>query len=143
MNTYFEVKATYLKQNPKSGKFKKTTESYLIDAITFSESEERIHAVLNDTISGEFTVKSIAKSNVCEAVDYETGELWFKVKLKFIDVDPDTGKEKPTANYLLVKADTTKEAYDRCQEYLKNMIVPFTLPSITETKILEVLTYNA
>ncbi len=143
MNQYFEVKATYQKLDQKTGKNKKVTETYFIDTVTFGDSEEKIHKVLEESISGEFTVKSISRSNVSEVLAYDSGEYWFKVKMRFEDVDPESGKAKLVNNYLLVPADTSKEAYERCQEHLESMIVPFTLPDIKETKIVDVIPYVA
>ena len=143
MNNWFECKVKYEKLDQKSGKTKKVTEPYLIDAITFSESEERIYKALEELISGEFVVKSISKSNVSEVFTYESGDRWFKCKVTWVDVDPESGKEKKIAQYMLVLADTARMAYDRIQESLKEMIVPFEIPSVAESPIMDIFPYNA
>ncbi|MEN9444891.1 MAG: hypothetical protein RIS47_1782 [Bacteroidota bacterium] len=143
MNSWFECKVRYEKIDQKSGKNKKVTEPYLIDAITFSEAEERIYKTLEEMISGEFLVKSISKSNITEVYPYEDGDRWFKCKLSYIDVDPESGKEKKVNNYMLITADNARTAYDRAQESLKEMIIPFELPSIVESPIIDVIPYTS
>lgn len=143
MNNWFECKVKYEKLDQSSGKSKKVTEPYLIDAITFSESEERIYKSLEEMISGEFIVKSIAKSNISDVFEYEAGEQWYKCKVSYVDVDEESGKEKKVNNYMLVTADTAREAYDRIQESLKEMIIPFEIPSISASPIVDIFPYDA
>ena len=142
MKNYFEVKAAYQKIDQTSGKTKKVTEPYLIDAVTFSEAEERIAEILASAVSGEFTIKSIAKSNVQDAYFYEAGEFWFKCKMVFEDLDNESGKTKKVVNYFLVTADTAKEAYIRLKDIHKDMIVPFEIPSVVLSPIVDVFEYD-
>ncbi len=142
MNNWFECKARFEKIDQNTGKTKKVTEAYLIDAVTFSEAEERIYKSLEEIISGEFNVKSIAKSNISDVFNYEAGELWFKCKVSYVDIDEESGKEKKVNNYMLVTADDAKEAYDRIQESLKEMVVPFEIPSVTASPIVDVFPYD-
>lgn len=142
MNNWFECKVKYEKLDQSTGKAKKVTEPYLIDAITFSEAEERIYKALEEMISGEFIVKSLAKANVSDVFEYEAGAKWFKCKVSYVDIDEETGREKKVNNYMLVTADTSKEAYDRIQESLKEMIIPFEIPTIAESPIVDVFPYN-
>lgn len=143
MKKWFQAKVRYEKLDPRSGRTKKVIEPYLIDAITFSEAEERIYKSLEEIISGEFLVKDIAKSNFTDVFFYEQGELWFHAKVKYIDVDEETGKEKNVVNNMLVTADDAREAYDRIQESLKEMIVPFSVPSVSVSSIIDVFPYDS
>ncbi len=142
MNNWFECKVKYEKIDQNSGKTKKVTEPYLIDAVTFSEAEERIYKSLEEMISGEFVVKSIAKSNISDVFEYEAGELWFKCKVSYVDVDEESGKEKKVNNYMLVTADDAREAYDRIQESLKEMVIPFEIPSVVASPIVDIFPYD-
>jgi len=142
MNNWFECKVKYEKIDQNSGKTKKVTEPYLIDAVTFSEAEERIYKSLEEMISGEFVVKSIAKANIADVFEYEAGELWFKCKVSYVDVDEESGKEKKVNNYMLVTADDAREAYDRIQESLKEMVVPFEIPAVQASPIVDVFPYD-
>ena len=46
------------------------------------------------------------------------------------------------ANYFLVTADTSKEAYIRLKEIHKSMIVPFEIPSVVLSPIVDVFEYD-
>lgn len=142
MNNWFECRVKYEKIDQSTGKTKKVTEPYLIDAVTFSEAEERIYKKLEEMIAGEFKVKAINKANVSDVFEYEAGELWFKCKVSYTDVCEESGKEKKVNNYMLVTADNSREAYDRIQESLKEMIVPFEIPAISESAIVDVFPYD-
>lgn len=139
---WFECKVKYEKIDQSSGKTKKVTEPYLIDAVTFSEAEERIYKSLEEMISGEFVIKSIAKANISDVFEYEAGELWFKCKVSYVGVDEESGKEKKVNSYILVTADDAREAYDRIIECLNDMIVPFEVPDVTESSIIDIFPYD-
>ncbi|MEN9444137.1 MAG: hypothetical protein RIS47_1027, partial [Bacteroidota bacterium] len=108
-----------------------------------TEAETRIYKELENQISGEFLIKGITKSNVTEVYPYEDGDKWHKVKLSYMDVDPESGKEKKVTSYMLVTANTPKEAYERAESELKEMVIPFGLPSVSESPIVDVFFYNA
>jgi len=56
--------------------------------------------------------------------------------------DADSGKEKKVTQYMIVTAEDVKQAYDRIQESLKNMLVSFRVPDITESSIMEVFPFE-
>jgi len=57
-------------------------------------------------------------------------------------MDEATEKEKKVTTYFLVNANDAKEAYERTEEHLKEMLVPFTIPKIEESPIIEVYQYE-
>ena len=67
MNIWFECKAKYEKID-EEGRLKKVNETYLLDAMSFTEAETRIYKELETMISGEFQVTKIAKSNITEVI---------------------------------------------------------------------------
>lgn len=62
MHNWFEVKATYEK-TLENGMQKKVTESYLLDALSFTEAEARAIEELKPYISGEFTIMDVFPYN--------------------------------------------------------------------------------
>jgi hypothetical protein len=56
--------------------------------------------------------------------------------------DGESGKEKKLTQYMIVTANDVKEAYDRIQESLGNMLVSFRVPDIVESPIVEVFPYE-
>lgn len=142
MNTWFECKVKYEKIDEQSGKSIKVNAPYLIDAVSYTEAEERIHKEMEQRISGEFAVKGIKQANYTDLFFYDDGQYWYRVKVMFVTVDENAGKEKKVANWMLLMADTVKEAYERIEESMKNMTVDFTIHSIIESNILDVFPYN-
>ena len=59
---------------------KKVTEQYVVDALSFSEAEERIIAEMSQYISGEFQVADIRKASWKEIFfsDVDSDDKWYK-----------------------------------------------------------------
>lgn len=132
---------TYNKEN-EQGLLKKVSEKYLIDAVSFTEAEARIYDLLGSVIRGDFQVKGIAKTNINDVFFYEDIDIWHQGKITYTVADADSGKEKKVTQYMLVSAHNVKEAYERIEESLSNMLVSFQIPEIKETTIVEVFPYE-
>jgi len=141
MNTWFECKVKYEKIDEATGKDKKVNEPYLVDAVSFTEAEARISEQLQSMISGEFSITNIKRVNYTDVFNFEVGDRWYKCKVSYVDVDEASGKEKKTSNYMLVLADNVDHAYERLHESLSEMIVPFEVPSISESPIIDIFPY--
>jgi len=141
MNTWFECKVKYQKIDEVSGKEKKVNEPYLVDALSFTEAETRITEQIESMVSGEFSINNIKRVNYTDVFNFEDGDRWFKCKVMYVDVDEASGKEKKTSNYMLVLADNIDHAYERLHESLADMIVPFEVPSIAESPIMDIFPY--
>lgn len=142
MNTWFECTAKYTKID-ENGREKKASETYLLDAISFTEAESRIYKELQTMVSGEFTVTKISKTNVSEIIPSDDGDRWFKAKVAFITIDEENGKEKRIGQYVLVYSKTVKEAYDQIIEAMKGMMADFEITGIAESSIMDVFPYFA
>ena len=140
MNQYFFAKVSFLRQQ-NDGTIKKESEQYLVDAMSFTETEARVIKEVGESVR-ELYFDSIAHSPIQEVVSYGDTDLWFKCKVVYKDVDPDSGKEKKTTLYILVNANDVNEAYDRCKDHLKSMLVPFEIPKVEETAICEIYQYE-
>ena len=142
MGKYKKVSVAYLKTNQQTGKAKKTTEHYLVDAITNSEAEEKITEMLADQINGEFKVKAISESKVAEYIRFENGNIIWAAKMQYVDVDQESGKEKTVTNIILIDADTVPDAHARLTEAYKEMVIPYTITSVADSKIVGVFDYE-
>ena len=87
MHNWFECKIKYTKVDPASGKEKTVKEPYLVDAVTFSEAESRMHEIMEPYHGSEFMVTGLRKVNYSYIFNYEVSEQWYKAKVFFIDVD--------------------------------------------------------
>lgn len=139
MPQYIETKLRYDKMN-ENGVIKKTTEAFLVDALSFTEAEARITEERAPFVSGEFSVSAVTKSNIAEVFtdDADDADRWYKVKANFISLDERTGVEKRSASHFLVQAPDFKGAYDNFLSGMKGTMADFEIASIVETAIMEV-----
>jgi len=137
MISWFEVKVRYTKQLD-NGALKRVNEPYVLHAFTFGQAEERIYEELGDIIRGEFHVSGIARANYHDINPYDDADLWFKGKIQYENFDADLEKASNVTQYVLVTANSVKEATDRIAETYEGLLVDFTIKSVIETKIIDV-----
>jgi len=142
MHNWFECKIKYEK-TVEEGKIVKVNEAYLVDALTFSEAEERINKEMEPFISGEFSVSTIRKARINEMFFNENGDKWYRCKVFFISLDEEKGVEKRVATTMMVQANDVKEAWDGLQEGMKGSMADYSVAAITETTIVDVYKYEA
>ena len=140
MNTWFECTAKYSKTD-ESGREKTVSETYLLDAVSFTEAETRIYKELVSMVSGEFSVTRISRTKLAEIIPSETGDRWYKAKVTFITFDEESGKEKRVSQFVLVFSDNVRNAYDQVIEAMKGMMADFEIGGITESPIVDVFPY--
>lgn len=140
MPKWFECKIKYTKIDEK-GKEKKVTETYLMDALSYTEAETRTNEELGSFITGEFMITGIKTSNLSEIYPNEEGDRWFKCKLTMITFDEESGKESKSNSYILVQSNNVHEAYEAMQQFMKGSVADYEIPAITESPILDVFPY--
>ena len=140
MQTWFEVKVKYVKVD-QDGRERKVSESYLIDAVSFTDAEARTIEQMQQIIRGEFHIDNIKKSNIIEIYPAESGEFWYKAKIAIVTIDEKAGKEKKVNNYFLVAADDFKEALQRLEEGLSYILVPYHTTAMNLSTIVDVFPY--
>lgn len=141
MKNWFECKVQYNKID-EYGKEKKVKEPYLVDAVSFADAEARITEKLTESISGDFLVVKATKSKIAELFEYEDGDKWYKCKISYVSVNEESGKEKKIACFMYLAANDVRQAYDRLEENLCEMVVPVDILSIAETAIMDVFPYE-
>ena len=142
MHSWFECKIKYEK-TVEEGRIAKVSEAYLVDALTFSEAEERINKEMEPFISGEFSVATIRKARINEMFINENGDKWYRCKVIFISLDEEKGIEKKIATTMMVQANDIKEAWDGLHEGMKGSMADYTVAAITETNIMDVYKFEA
>jgi len=141
MQNLFECKVKYEKIDEQSGAEKKVSETYLIDAVSFTEAESRIYKEMESMIRGEFLVTNIRKANYAEIFNKADGDQWYKSKVSFASIDEKSGKEKKVSNQILVLANDVKDAYEKIVAGMGGMTVDFDINAITESPILDFFSY--
>ena len=141
---WFETKVRYDK-TMEDGMPKKVIESYVVDALSFGEAEERITKEMSVYISGEFNVKAIAPATYGEVFFSENAndDRWYKTKLQFITIDEKSEKEKKTNVYYLVQAANLNGAVKNIDEVMGGTMIDYVIASINETSIMDVFKHNA
>ena len=143
MALWFEVAVRFDKMQ-ENGSVKKTTERYLVDALTFSNAEERTIEKVTPFISGEFSVSVARKTKIAEIFFDESdyADKWYLVKVNFISFDEKGGKEKKTMTQILVQAGDFENALGRFQDGMKGTMADYRIASISETPITDVYPYE-
>lgn len=140
---WFETKIRYEK-TMEDGLTKKTTEAYVVDALSFTEAEESIIQEVSAYISGEFTITDIKKAAYKEVFfsDNPRDDRWYKVKLQFITLEEKSGKEKLTAVNYLVQSNTLQNAVTNVETVMNTGMQDWKLASIAETNLIDVFEHD-
>ena len=121
---WFECKIRYEK-TMEDGMQKKVTEAYTVDALSFTEAEQRIIEEMSSYISGEFEVADIKKA-----------------PYKEIFLDEKTDKEKKSNVNYLVNASTLNGAVKNIDEVMNGTMIDYVIASVVETQLMDVFEYK-
>ncbi len=140
---WFETKIEYEKTMD-DGNPKKVKEQYTVDALSFTEAENRITEEMSSYISGEFDVTDIKKATYKEIFfsDVASADRWYKAKVQFITIDEKSEKEKRSNVYYLVQAGTLMEAVKNIDAVMGGTMIDYAIASVTETQIMDVFEYG-
>lgn len=137
MNNWYECRIKYEK-TLESGMQKKVTESYLVDAISFTEAESRIIEEMKRFISGEFEVSAVKKERISELFIDPEGDKWYRAKVMFITLDEKSGVEKKAASIMLVQAKDFQSAVRNLEKGMKGTMSDWEINTISETALMDV-----
>lgn len=130
----FLAKVKYTKQLD-NGAFKRVTEQYLFDALTFTDAEASVYEHLAMQIKGEFIIVKLDRFEVDGILAYEEKkDKFFLARFEYETVDDVTIKVKT-----LINDNTIEGAKTRLSLFLHEQFSPNipTLKSIAETKIID------
>lgn len=142
MNNWFQCNVSYEK-TMENGLLQKVTESYLVDALSFTEAEARFIKEVSPFITGEFTVSDIKRAKISEIFEDETGDRWFKAKVQFVHLDEKSGAEKKVSCFMLIQACDLRTAVANLDKGMKGTMADYVIYSITETPIMDIFTFDA
>lgn len=141
MHNWFECKVKFEK-TVDDGKIIKVNESYLVDALSFTEAEEKIIEEMKPFISGDFSVAHIKRVKINEMFFQDNADKWYRCKVNFVTFDEDKGVEKRTPVNMMVQATEIGEALTRLKEGMKGTMADYEVAVITETMIMDVFKYG-
>ena len=141
-NDWFECKVRYDK-TMETGLLKKTTETYIVEALSFTEAERRFIEEMKPYISGEFTVTDIKRARLSYIFESANAaaDRWFKAKVAYITLDEVSGAEKRTNQSILVQATDFRDAVKALDKGMEGTLGDWVIVSIAETPIMDVFHY--
>lgn len=111
----------------RKGKVGIVNESWLIDALTFTEAEMKA----NSGIEGVTDITAMRRTTYSEIIGVEMeSDRWYKAKVNFID-----SEDKKTPFLYIVSAGSVDEAHEAVEQYLKDSVSDTEIDSIDSTKI--------
>ena len=139
MTEWFECKVKYDK-TMEDGLIKSTTETYLVDAISFTEAEKRFIEEIEPFMVGEFIVTDIKRARLSEVMESEdlTDDKWFKARVAYITRDEKKGTEKRTVQSILIQAKDFRTSLKNLDKGMHGTLGDRAIVSITETKIMDI-----
>ena len=138
--TWFEVKVRY-EQTQEDGTEKMVTETYVYKAADFGEAYDKAIKNMSTFISGDFGIKAMKIAQYGEVVmqDDITEEKFYRVKVNLIILDEETQKEKKTACYYLVNADSVEKARKYTDTAFSDTLIDYVIEAVQEAKIIDVI----
>jgi hypothetical protein len=121
-----------------NGTQKKVTEAYLVDALSFTEAENRIIEEMKPYITGEFEVTAVKKEKIAEIFIDPNGDRWYKAKVIYISLDEKSGVEKKTSQNMLVQANDFKQALSNLTNGMRDTMSDWEVNTIAETTLMDV-----
>lgn len=137
---WFECKVRYEKTQD-DGLEKMVTETYVYKAADFGEAYDKATKDLSTSISGEFEITAMKIAQYKEIItqDERTEEKYYRVKVNLIILDEKTQKEKKTACYYLVNADSVEKARKYTDTALSDTMMDYVIEAVQEAKIIDVI----
>ena len=137
---WFECKVRY-EQTQEDGMNKMVTETYVYKAADFGEAYDKATKDMSTSISGEFEITAMKIAQYKEIItqDERTEEKYYRVKVNLIILDEKTQKEKKTACYYLVNADSVEKARKYTDTALSDTMMDYVIEAVQEAKIIDVI----
>lgn len=144
MPSWYLGKINY-QQEQENGALKTISEAYLLDAVSYTDAEARLYGIVADN-TPDFKIVSLTRMKLSDVFNFEEegGDKWFKCKIFYVSINDSKGipKEKKIVNYMLVNADSPKQAIERIEKSLATMLIPYEITDVNLTPILEIYPYE-
>ena len=137
---YYECKVRYQREIGE-GKLQKQSDTYLIEAVSFGDAEERVLIEVKPFVfmGQEIEMRSIRKVVYNEVLHNPQGHFWFKAKVVLTTVDESEGKEKKIKTNILVQETDLEAAYKAVNKLMKNSITDYEITNVQITGIVDVI----
>lgn len=140
MATWYLAKIRFNQQDEKGGT-KIVNQSYLFDAVSYTDCEARVFEYFSAELQ-DFILVGLTKMKFNEVFFIDNNaELWFKCRVQYIVFDEKTQNDKKVPFMMLLNAHDIKEAYGILVEKL-GTVQDYIISDINVTKILDVIPYE-
>lgn len=132
---YFIVGVRYEK-TLEDGTNVKTTEQYVVDALSWSECE----AKTTEEINGDMEIVTMKKASFSELFlsEVDSEDKYYDCSINMITIDEKSGKERKTKVRYLVQGDTIEKARKNVDEIMGKTMIDYNITSLKETSIMDV-----
>lgn len=137
---YFIVGVRYEKTLEEDGTNAKTTEQYVVDALSWSECEAKTTEEMSKYTNSDMEIVTMKKAGFSElflsGVDSE--DKYYDCSINMITIDDKSDKEKKTKVRYLVQGDTIEKARKNVDEIMGKSLIDYDITSLKETSIMDV-----
>ena len=136
---WYECKASY-DRVADDGKIVRVTDSVVVEADSFSDAE----GIVMENMAAYAENLDVVAMKICKFKtvcinDCPSGDgRFFSVKVEFISLDEKTGKERRTAETILIESEDLNDAVNRVKEAIGTM-ADYKKAQVTETRISEII----
>lgn len=126
------------------GTTKTVTEQYVVEAKSFTEAESNIVEQMKPYISGDFTVKTIKKTQFSEIFfsTEDKDDKWFKAKLQFVTMNAKSTIEKHSNVVYLIQSANLSKACKSIDDIMDGTTIDYDSLSLQETNIMDVFEFG-
>lgn len=142
---WYEVKVKF-DETKEDGFVKPTTNSYLVDAKSFAEAEQRVIECEFAHFNEAYEVKACAIRKYQDILRFSPGEAdanFYKCKVNVMMLDEKSGKEKPKTITILVQSLNFTNAVIGFRDHMQKCFGRFEIESVQRTKIVKLIPYAA
>ena len=136
---YFIVGVRYEK-TLEDGTKAKTTEQYVVDALSWSECEAKTTEEMSKYTNSDMEIVTMKKAGFSElflsGVDSE--DKYYDCSINMITIDDKSDKEKKTKVRYIVQGDTIEKARKNVDEIMGKSLIDYDITSLKETSIMDV-----
>ncbi|MGL4994465.1 MAG: DUF4494 domain-containing protein [Bacteroidales bacterium] len=141
MGNLYECTVQYFKEY-ECGTTRKTSELYLVNAMSFTEAEQRIIEELAPLAGESLTLKGVKQSRAAEVFLDDDADRWFKCRVAFVTLNERDGREKQTVVPMLVKANDIERAIAGLRKGMKETLADYAIVSVAEVPIRDFIQSN-
>jgi len=139
---WFECKIKFDKNMGGEEGVARVSETYLVDALTFTEAEMRITKEMTPFISGDFELSNIRKMRIAQMIKNPSGDRWYRAKVNIVVINDDNQTEKTVCETMLIQATKLKDALQTFENGMKGTLAAWEIVSLIETQIMDVYFYD-